>query len=558
MKNKINKKERIELANYLKIPVNVLTYILYKVNTDNLYTTFTIPKKNGDERIIHAPYDKLKSIQRTIADNLYEYKAERNTEINVNKYVAHAFEKGKSIITNAKIHRNKRYVFNIDLENFFDSFHFGRVAGFFEKNKDFRWKKSMGIMLAQLTCYKGVLPQGSPCSPIITNLICNILDMRILNLARKYRLDYTRYADDLTFSTNDKKFLDYKNEFYCKLSKEIEKAGFKINESKTRLVFKDSRQEVTGIVVNEKLNVNRDFIKKTRAMADSLYKKGEFFIGEEKGNINQLEGRFSFIDQLDRYNNKNSSNVKHNVFNLNSREREYQKFLVYKYFFSNEKPIIVTEGKTDILYLKAALKKFVELYPELIEKGLNGGFEFKVCFLKKTKRLKYFLNIQSDGADTMKNIYNFYSRKGNFPNYAEYFRKNGINCFCNNVILIFDNELVKNMPLKKFINHVEERICEKELKEKCKTKIKDNLFIVTNPMIEGKEKCAIEDLFDDEVLKHTIDGKSFSNKNKFDIKKEYGKDLFSKYIFKNYESINFDRFVPMLDAIKTIIQDSKR
>ena len=170
----------------------------------------------------------------------------------------------------------KRFVLNLDLENFFDSFHFGRVKGFFEKNNDFKMAPEVAIVVAQLTCYKGVLPQGAPTSPIITNLICNILDMRILKIAKKYRLDYTRYADDLSFSTNDKKFLTVYTMFYKEINKEINNVGLHINEKKTRLQFKDSRQTVTGLIVNKKVNINHNFYKTTRAMAHELYSKGEF------------------------------------------------------------------------------------------------------------------------------------------------------------------------------------------------------------------------------------------------------------------------------------------
>src|SRR5690606_14369243 len=108
--------------------------------------------------------------------------------------------------------------------------------------------------------------------------ICEILDYRLLKIAKKYRLDYTRYADDLTFSTNDKKFLDLQTKFYEEIDEEIKRAGFKINEKKVRLQYKDSRQVVTGLVVNEKINVPSTYYKETRAMAHHLYNHGWFEI----------------------------------------------------------------------------------------------------------------------------------------------------------------------------------------------------------------------------------------------------------------------------------------
>ena len=110
-------------------------------------------------------------------------------------------------------------VLNIDLENFFESFHFGRVRGFFIKNNNFLLPIEVATVIAQISCYEGKLPQGAPSSPIISNLICEILDYRLLKIAKKYKLNYTRYADDLTFSTNDKNFLGLQMEFYEEISK---------------------------------------------------------------------------------------------------------------------------------------------------------------------------------------------------------------------------------------------------------------------------------------------------------------------------------------------------
>lgn len=102
-------------------------------------------------------------------------------------------------------------------------------------------------------------------------------------------------------------------------------------------------------------------------MAHRLYKTGEFQIDDKNGTLNQLEGRFSFINQVQRYNNVIDSS-KHDFNNLNAFEKQYQAFLFYKYFYANNKPHIVTEGKTDINYIKAALKKHHLEFPNLIVK----------------------------------------------------------------------------------------------------------------------------------------------------------------------------------------------
>lgn len=577
-------KTRSDFFELLNIPKKSMTYLLYKKGTENSYNTFEVEKKSGGVRIINAPNDDLKSIQKRLASVLWKTQKENWKNKGIQPNVSHAFEKDKSIISNAQIHRNKRFVLNLDLLNFFDSFHFGRVKGFFEKDKAFKLPSEVALVIAQITCYNGCLPQGAPSSPIITNLICNILDLRILKLAKKFKLDYTRYADDLTFSTNNKNFLSHQLEFMSKLNKEIERAGFKVNEKKTRLQFSDSRQEVTGLIVNRKISVKREYYKKTRAMAYRLYKNGKFDINDETGTINQLEGRFSFINQLDKYNNgleyrkslsknnieyqklllstKSRENDHHKILlNLNSREREYQKFLYFKYFHFNVKPTIVTEGKTDIRYLKAALKNLYKDFPNLVEKK-DGKFFYKVSFLKKSKRLAYFFNLTLDGADSMKNLYNFFCDKDSkrYPNYLKYFKDLSSAEPTNPTFFIFDNELSnQKKPLKSFINYVyngnnEARDkSEKELREGLAINIRDSLYLLTNPLLENSIENEIEDLFDKETLSHKIEGKSFSKNDKSNNQYHYGKEIFSKFILENFENIDFENFRPILNNLSEIV-----
>jgi len=545
-------KTRNEFADFLKISRKQLSYVLYVKGAENLYTTFEIPKKSGGTRKINAPLRELKYIQKRLAKALYNHKIKRQKKSN---NISHAFEKQKSIITNAKIHRNKRFILNIDLEDFFDSFHFGRVRGFFNKNSNFLLPIEVATVIAQIVCYEGKLPQGGPTSPVITNLLCEILDFRIMKVAKKYKLHYTRYADDLTFSTNDKKYLNLQDAFYNEICEEIVRAGFKVNEKKTRLQFKDSRQVVTGLVVNEKVNVNRVYYKETRAMAHRLYKKGSFEINGEPATLNQLEGRLSFINQLTWYNNK-IDGISHHFNVLSTREREYQKFLFYKYFFANSKPTIVVEGKTDIVYLKAALKKLHKYYPNLVAKNDDGSFEYKVLFLNKTKRLRYFLGIYQHGGSGLNNLYNFFSNRNGAPDYLSYFKEISNTLPKNPVILMFDNEIKsgKKKPIGKFLNHAQvDDVSRKMLAERYKINLIDNLYLLTVPLSEGNDECDIEDLFDEIILSHKIRGKEFSKKEEYDVSKYYGKEIFSNYILTNYQNVNFNRFKPLIDNIQKII-----
>lgn len=543
---------REQLAFLLNIPLSKLTYLLYVKRIDNCYTSFDIKKKNNGVRVISAPNEDLKDIQRKLGYLLELHHKAFLKEKNIDNKISHGFEKNKSIITNAAVHRNNKYILSIDIKDFFDSIHFGRVRGFFNKNIEFNLPLDMATVMAQLVCYKGVLPQGAPTSPIVSNLICNILDIRILNLVKKYRMNYTRYADDMTFSTNDRCIVDNYDGILEEIANELGKFGLHINDKKTRLIYKDSRQEVTGLVVNKIINVNRHYCKKTRAMAENLYRKGSFYIGDEEGSIKQLEGRFAYINQLDYYNNKRKGEKK-DCWHLNSREKNYQKFLYYRYFFNNEKPLIVTEGKTDILYLKSALKKMYDSYPNLISKTKNG-FEFKVSFLKRSKRLEYFFNINQDGADTIKNVLNMYTGQKGFANYYKYFKDKSEKDGRNPVILIFDNEQNTDRPLKNFKKDAKIQ----DVNIKNWINISGNLYLVTNPIVNGKDECEIEDLFSESTLNTLIGGKSFSRNSKSENDKYYGKAIFADYVMKNYQKIDFSNFVPFLDSINSVLDDYQK
>ncbi len=553
-------KSRSDLAYYLNIPPSKITYILFKRGVDSYYTEFEIPKKTGEPRRICAPMGDLKGVQRQITAALWEHQKSVYEELGIKPNISHAFEKDKSIITNAKIHRNKRFVVNVDLKDFFDSIHIGRVCGFFEKNKHFALPHEVAVTIAQLACYKGKLPQGAPTSPIITNLICQVLDMHLLSLAKRYRLDYTRYADDMTFSTNDKTFPVKWDLFYAELEKKVIKAGFSINEKKTRITFRDSKQVVTGLVVNKKISVDHAYYRKVRAMAHSLYINGSYSLDGVEGNARQLEGRFAFINQIEKCNNICDSTKKHNAFTLNGRERQYQQFLFYRYFFDVNKPLIVTEGKTDVRYIKAALRNLYAEYPELVEKDANGKFIYKVSFFKRSKRFKDLFDLALDGADSLTYMYNHFASigKDNRINYLDYFLRITQRVPQYPVIFVYDNEITNSKkPLYKFANHAKLDNDQKELLKKdlfLKLTPQGNLFLLTNPLAEGEKESEIEHMFTKETRNVELNGKTLSLESKFDKSNFFGKDIFSNYILANYATIDFSGFRPFLDTIKLVLQ----
>ena len=545
---------RKEVAKLINIELRAITYVLYKKGIEESYKSFEIPKKAGGTRVIDSPNKQLKRIQTQLGKKVYDIHKNYIDQKRIASNISHGFETGKSIITNARIHKNKKYLLNIDIANFFSSINFGRVQGYFNKSQEFMFSKEVSTIISQLVCYEKKLPQGAPTSPIISNLIFNIVDLRILSLAKKYKLSYTRYADDMSFSTNNKAFRTDHIEFIQELKVLLKNSGFDINESKTRLEYYSSRQEVTGLTVNKKINARRKFIKQTRAMVDQLFKTDSFKIDGVIGTEEQLEGRLAFINQLDWYNNdleseskKNKGNKKY-ISGLNAREKQYQYFLFYKYFFRPSKPTIVIEGKTDIIHIKAALMKYSDRYPNLITKNDSGKYVFNLYFLNKSKRLKYFLGIVQNGADTMKNIWNFYNGKNNCDNIFKYINDKseyGVIRAVNPVILLFDNEKHSDKPLRKFLKHIGMNA----ESDKPFLKLNANLYLQKIPRVNNSDS-EIEDLYSKEILNISINGKKFEKI----VKDEdtFSKDIFSKYILEHYQEIDFSNFLPLLDSINNI------
>ena len=228
-----------------------------------MYKEFEIPKRTGGTRRITAPVGKLKDIQKCIAIILSPYYLVPDC--------VHGFVEGRSVATNASKHIERSYVLNIDLKDFFPTITYTRVMkalmelGFNEEVSDTiarlctipLWDESSQML-------RNALPQGSPASPLLSNIVCSSLDQRLMALAKRFGLTYSRYADDITFSSNHSVYAK-DSAFLQELEDIVKSSGFKINEKKTRLQKKGSRQEVTGLIVGEKINTYRQFTKNLRA-----------------------------------------------------------------------------------------------------------------------------------------------------------------------------------------------------------------------------------------------------------------------------------------------------
>ena len=254
-----------DIAALLEVEHRDLVFWIYRTKEKDRYTSFKIAKRNGTPRVIDAPTTNVKILQRklnTVLQAVYRTKPS-----------VHGFVAGKSVKTNAQQHTKKRWVFNIDLEDFFHTIHFGRVRGMFMANP-YNLPDNVATVLAHLSCFQGHLPQGAPTSPIISNMICAKMDDQLQRLAQSCRSRYSRYADDITFSTTTRRFpedlastnLLGQVQAGRHLKEIIERNGFRINTDKVRLRAGHHRQEVTGVTVNDKPNVPKRFINQIRAM----------------------------------------------------------------------------------------------------------------------------------------------------------------------------------------------------------------------------------------------------------------------------------------------------
>jgi hypothetical protein len=302
----INSAHQLALA--MNTNVSELRFLAYsrKNAETSHYNRFKIAKKTGGFRLISAPSPRLKKTQTWILENILN-----NVEINSK---AHGCVQEKSIKTNAELHVGKSVVINQDLKNFFPSISYQRVLGAF---KSLGYSGQVSTILALIctepevvevrledkTYYsqKGerFLPQGSPCSPAISNIICRKLDKRLEGLANKYKYTYSRYVDDITFS-GGKEELKYISAI-LKYSKKIVKAeNFRLHPDKLRIMKRGGKQEVTGVVVNQKTNIDKREYKRFKALIFQIEKDG--IQGKNwKGNkkiLPAIHGYANFIHQI--------------------------------------------------------------------------------------------------------------------------------------------------------------------------------------------------------------------------------------------------------------------
>jgi hypothetical protein len=488
--------------NSIPFQLNQLTWYYNPKSYSTRYKEFSIPKKSGKSRNIHAPVNGLKSIQKCLAfilELMFEYHES-----------SFGFRTGASIVDNAQKHVASRYVYNVDLKDFFPSIDQARVwrclqikpfligekdnfvnvgtledanieidnkplcyIGDYdglkfingswiiknENEQDIKYQtsvsninrntgkiifqkfspahldnsenwfvnsekeivdtikliinhqkelasitssKKIANIIAALCCTemiverkdnisgdwimktKSVLPQGAPTSPLITNIVCKKLDKRLTGLAKRFGLKYSRYADDITFSSGHNVY-QKEGDFIKELQRIIQGQGFHIKESKTRLQKEGYRQEVTGLLVNQKPNIQKRYLKQLRTWIYLLEKhgmsRGAAIIKEQhkkdRGNVksehvdivNLINGKLQYLKMV-----KGDTNAAY--LNLKKRAEALMNNNMFKPVLPIllEKLAAIREGKK-IKSNKDTTISYSKIVDQIIENGLDEAMK---------------------------------------------------------------------------------------------------------------------------------------------------------------------------------------
>jgi len=263
-----------DVAEAMKLTISRLRWLAFhrNVTSRSHYYSFQIPRRNGKLRTLQAPHRTLAYAQGWILDEILCRMPTHEA--------AHGFVPERSVVTNARPHLGAHTVLNMDLTDFFPSITFPRVRGLF---RSLGYSPAVATIFALLctesprqeftfegTRYFGstgprALPQGACTSPAISNLICHTLDCRLQGLADKLGWVYTRYADDISWSTTDKPCPSV-GYLIARIRHIAEDEGFSINDDKTRVLRRNQRQSVTGVAVNDRLSVPRSTVRRIRAI----------------------------------------------------------------------------------------------------------------------------------------------------------------------------------------------------------------------------------------------------------------------------------------------------
>lgn len=283
------------ISAYLGVSPSLVRQIIHK--PDYHYRQFPLKKHDGSERVISTPRTYLKVIQWWILDNIL---FEKNLSSNV-----HGFRKGYSYISNAKEHIGARHILNVDVKSFFDSIPHAEISNVFSR---LGYDEQASLVLTALTSCNGSAPTGAPTSPMIANLIFVQVDRQLAQFAAERGLIYTRYADDLTFSRSERIPAEYVEEVEGILGS----AGFHLNKRKTRFMGRGDRQEVTGVVINSGLNMNKDWRNSARGFIHRVARDPAGHAAE----LDRLRGIYGILVQFDKDHDKRLTQAARDALHL--------------------------------------------------------------------------------------------------------------------------------------------------------------------------------------------------------------------------------------------------
>lgn len=397
IKKEMANESGIDASHFHPFTLKQLNFYCNPNHDSHRYRKFKIKKKTGGFRDITAPRNKcFKMLLQAVNEML--------KALYVPSEHVMGFTEGRSVATNAAIHKAQNYVFNIDLKDFFPSIEQARLWKRLQV-KPYKMPSQIASIIAGLCSmrikrehinenakhendkrYIYVLPQGAPTSPILTNMVSEKLDFLLGGLARRFGLHYTRYADDITFSSMHYVY-SKDGAFRTELKRIITEQGFTINDKKTRLQKRGTRQEVTGIIVNQKLNVTQHYVRDIRNILhiwkkfgyNDAYSKFLLKYKTEKGHvkkgnpdlINVIEGKLLYMKMVKGENDAVYLNL-------------YNRFIEMRKNVSNNRNTN-SKGTTFIKTLKIA--DFEKKYSTLTIEKKDDGKAFAFFNIDGTKQL---------------------------------------------------------------------------------------------------------------------------------------------------------------------------
>ena len=401
----------------------------------------------------------------------------------------------------------------------------------------------------------------------MSNLIGHLLDSRLARFAKQHKCTYSRYADDITFSTSRRNFPpELANavdghpaawQLGKELREKIEHSGFNINDKKTRMQFRASRQVATGLMVNDKVNIRPEYWRAARQMCHELFKTGTYYrkvpgpligglptdppakdmittpniLWGMLAHIHQVKDRADFRKEVEKRDDPTAARIL------------YHRFLFYRNFIAPDQPVVVPEGKTNSVYLRIAIRRIPSL-PPILGETKSGKFEPRIRFMR-------YSDTQTNIMELGRGVTRLHALMESYKKNASRFQ----HCpFAYPVIVLVDNDdggkklfgLAKSMS-KEDISLVT---------SKPFYHLGLNLYLVKTPerVIAPHTSC-IEDLFDQSVLGSVVNGKVFDPDKDHEEEGKYGKQIFAtKVIQPNANSIDFAGFLPLMDQFAKVLQ----